>query len=124
MKKFLLFAVTCITFISCRYHRDRDVSITYSDDDRHYSMDAHFSKKKIREVERYMDRTLGETYDMSFTNSRMDSRITDDHTLVYIKKYPGHIKIKLDKYENSEEAYERVREICEGIEEVLIVERR
>lgn len=68
-----------------------------------------------------MDRMLGDAGDMSFVNTRIDGKIAlNDHTIFYIKKYPGHIIIKLNKYENSEEAYERVRNMCEGIEDVII----
>ena len=117
-----LIALACITFMSCRDH-NRDLSITYHDADEHYSMHAHFSKRKIREVERYLDRALGDATQMSFVNSRINGKIAlDDHTIFYIKKYPGHIKIRLNKYENSEAAYERIREMCEAMKEVIIDE--
>ena len=124
MKKFIpliaLIALACITFISCRHHNS-DVSITYRNADEHYSMQAEFSKRKIKAVERYMDRMLGDVTNMSFINSRINGKIAlDDHTIFYIKKYPGYLKIRLNKYENSEEAYERIRAMCEGIEDVLI----
>ena len=124
MKKFVpliaLLALACITFMSCRHH-DGDVSITYNDAEEHYSMNAHFSKRKIKAVERYMDRMLGDASDMSFVSTRINGRIAlADHTVFYIKKYPGYIKIRLNKYENSEEAYERIREMCEGIKDVII----
>ena len=43
----------------------------------------------------------------------------DGHTTFYMKKYPGRIKIKLDKDENSYEAYHRIKAICEGIKKVI-----
>jgi hypothetical protein len=124
MKKFIpliaLISLACITFMSCLHH-DNDISITYNDEDEHYSMKASFSKRKVKAVERYMDRMLGDVTDMSFINSRINGKIAlDDHTLFYIKKYPGHIKIRLNKYENTEEAYERIRAMCEGMKDVLI----
>ena len=113
-----LIALACITLLSC--HHDRDISITYNDDDGFYSMNAYFDRRKIREVERYMDRMLGDVSNTSFVNTRIDGTIAlEDHTIFYLKKLPGHIKIKLDKYKNSEEAYERVREMCEGMKDVL-----
>ena len=38
---------------------------------------------------------------------------------IYIKKYPGRIEIKLDKDENSYEAYHRIKSMCEGMKKVL-----
>lgn len=121
MKKFFpLLVLASILFISCRDH-NRDVSITYHDADEHYSMHASFSKKKIRDVERYMDRMLGDVTNMSFVNSRINGEIAlDDNTVFYIKKSPGNLKIRLNKYQNSEAGFERIRELCEGIEDVIV----
>ena len=38
-----------------------------------------------------------------------------DHTTFYIKKYAGFLEIKLNKEENSDEAYQRIKSMCEGI---------
>ena len=57
---------------------------------------------------------------MSFVNSRIDGTIAlDDHTIFYIKKYPGFIEIELDKDKNSDVAYRRIKSMCEGIKRVL-----
>ena len=101
-------------------HNDRDINITLNESDHYYSMKAYFSKSKTRDVERYMDSRIGRRSNMSFMNSQIDGRLAlDDHTNFYIKKSPGFLKIKLDKAENSEEAYERIRSMCEGIKNVL-----
>src|SRR5687767_7547787 len=113
-----LIALACITFISC--HHDHDMSITYNDEDGYYSMNAHFNKNKMWEVERYMDRMIGAATKMSFVKTRIDGELAlENQGTFYIKKYPGHIKIKLDKEKNSEEAYETIREMCEGMTAVL-----
>jgi hypothetical protein len=119
MKKLVpLFALACITFISC--HHEDDISITYNDADNYYSMNACFSKSKTRDVEEYMDTRIGRRSNMSFVNSRIDGRLgLDDHTTFYIEKYPGHLKIKLDKDENSHEAYWRIKDMCEGMKTLL-----
>jgi hypothetical protein len=123
MKKLVpLFALACITIISC--HHDRDIHITTNDGDNDFYMNAHFSKHKTRAIERYMDRVLGRQRNMSFINSRIDGTIAlDDHTIFYIEKHPGHIKIKLDKDKNSEESYEEIRDMCEGMKEMLTREQ-
>ena len=124
MKKFpaLFFcAITCIvTAFSCM-HSDGDTSLSYHDSGQYYSMKAYFSRGKTREVEEYMDSRIGKRSNMSFVNSRIDGRLAlDDHTTFYIKKSPGVLKIKLDKNENSGEAYERIKSMCEGIKKVLV----
>ena len=38
-----------------------------------------------------------------------------DHTTFYIKKYAGFLEIKFDKDENSDEGYQRIKSMCDGI---------
>jgi hypothetical protein len=113
-------AVACtITFLSC-VHNDRDINLSFNDSDHYYSMKAYFSKNKTRDIEHYLDSKIGRRSNMSFVNSQIDGKLAlDDHTTFYIKKSPGLLKIKFDKSENSNEAYERIRSMCEGIKKVL-----
>ncbi len=108
-----------MTLIAC-WHHGNNTSITLSEFGHYYSMKAHFSKSKTKHLEEYMDEMIGTTGNTSFVNTNIDGQIAlDDHTVFYIKKYPGFIRIKLDKDENSDEAYYRIKSMCEGIKEVL-----
>ena len=121
MKKLqaLFYMLTCITIPSCMHH-DGNLNISYSESDHYYSMKADFSKSKTRDVEEYMDRRIGTRSNMSFVNTRIDGTLAlDDHTTFYIKKYPGYVEIKLDKDENSGDAYQHIKSMCEGIKKVL-----
>src|SRR5256885_11599803 len=121
MKKLqaLFYLLTCITITSCM-DRDGNIDINYKESDHYYLMRADFSKSKTRDVEEYMDRRIGTRSKMSFVNSRIDGTLAlDDHTKFYIKKYPGFIEIKLDKDENSRNAYQQIKSMCEGIKKVL-----
>lgn len=109
-----------LTIMSCN-HRDKNIDITYSENEQYYSMIANFGKSKTRDVEKYMDYKIGHRSNMSFVNSTIDGTIAlDDHTTFYLKKEPGHIKLKFDKTENSGEAYDRVKAMCQGIKKVVI----
>jgi len=67
-----------------------------------------------------MNYKIGDASNMSFTNTRIDGQLSlNDHTTFYIKKYPGYLKIKLDKGKNSDESYYRIKEMCEGIKKVI-----
>ncbi len=121
MKKLIIVmcAFACISVISCR-HNERDINITYNESDQYYSMIAHFGKSKTRGVEKYMDHKLGKKSNISFMNAQIDGNVTlDDDTRFYLKKQPGLIKIKLDKTSNSDEAYVRVKAMCQGIKKVV-----
>ena len=81
---------------------------------------ARFNTGKTNDVDEFMDYKIGNKSNMSFVHSRIDGKLAlDDHTTFYIKKYPGYLQIKLDKDENSVEAYERIKSMCEGIKKVI-----
>jgi len=122
MKKLPLlffYVLTCTSFISCM-HNDHDINIAYTEDDHYYSVNAHFPKSETRDVDEYMDDKIGRRSKMPFVNSRIDGTITlDDHTKFYIKKSPGVLEIKLNKDENTDEAYREIKLMCQGIKKIL-----
>jgi hypothetical protein len=109
--------VICTTIVSCRFHHN--TSISYSENRHYYKMKASFSRNKTGAVERYMDDMLS-AGTMSFHRTRIDGEIAlDDHSTFYIRKHAGYLYIKLDKDENSDEAYYKIKAMCEGIKKVL-----
>ena len=103
---------------SCRHHGD--ISLKYSESDKYYTMDAWFREDQTSAVEEYMDDKIGTQSNTSFRNTRMDIRLgLDDHTNFFIEKFPGHLKIELNKRENSAESYREIKSMCEGIKDVL-----
>ncbi|HVX26193.1 MAG TPA: hypothetical protein VHB70_07610 [Parafilimonas sp.] len=117
----ILFNLFALCFcISCNeiYHHNTNIHISESALD--YTMYVHYPPGETHAVENYMDCKIGRSSDMSFVNSRIDAQLTlNDHTTFYLKKYPGYLKIKLDKARNSEQAYDRIKNMCEGIKKVL-----
>jgi len=82
-------------------------------------MKASFSRNKTGAVERYLDDMLA-AGNMSFRHTRIDGDIAlDDHSAFYIKIRTGYLYIKFDKDQNSDEAYYKIRSMCEGIKRVL-----
>lgn len=105
---------------SCSQSNNGNVNISISESGHYYKMLAHFNTRKTADVDEFMDDKIGNRSNMSFVNSRIDGKLAlDDHTTFYIKKYPGYLQIKLDKEENSAEAYERIKSMCEGIKKVI-----
>jgi hypothetical protein len=116
----LLFALFFVSIgISCR-DNNGNTDISYSESAHSYSMKAHFPGNKMRNVENYMDARIGKESNMSFVNAQIDGTLSlDDHTIFYIEKSPGTLKIKLDKDKNSDESYQEIKSMCEGIKKVL-----
>lgn len=118
-KSILVFTLFCCMFVSCRHHKG-DISIEYSESRNYYSMNAWFGENQTREVEEYLDEKIGRQNNVSFVRTKMDGWIgLDDHTNFFIKKFPGHISIELDKRKNSHDSYRQIKSLCEGMKEVL-----
>jgi acetoin utilization deacetylase AcuC-like enzyme len=116
----LFYALLCSLLLSCGYH-DNNTSISYRDKDQYYSMNANFSEKRMRTVERYMNERIGRKNNISFSNTQTNAMFTlDDGTKFHMEKYPGHIEIKLDKTENTHKAYRNIKEMCEGMKNVIL----
>jgi len=124
MKKvFILIAASLIllnVLSSCyNYHSNDDVSISIKEDDNEYRLSARFDDRKTRAIQNYICE-FAEQRNFFKAGHHIDGTVTlDDNTRVYIKSYEGHLKIKFDKEENSDESYEKVQEMCEGIKELL-----
>jgi hypothetical protein len=111
---FLTTAATFMHFAGIRYDHDNNISFHISDNDDMYQMFARYGRHRTSEVQSYLDRTLGT--DHMFRKSKINATITlDDHTRFYVRNSPGRLVIKLNRDENSEEAYWRMKELTEGL---------
>ncbi len=108
-----------LVFSSClRRHHHTSVSISESEDI--YQLFASYDKNNTRKVQRLLDEDLGNNINSSFRNARIDGRIAlDDKTIFYIRMFPGELKIKFDKTENSGESCIKLKEVCEDIKDLL-----
>ena len=105
--------------ISCGHHNQQN-SITYKDKESYYSMNAHFNKNKTRAVEHYMNEKIGRRNNRSFLHSKTDALITlEDGTKFHLEKWDGHIEIKLNKNENSNNSYYLIKDLCQGMKNVI-----
>lgn len=122
MKKLttILFCLLACAAITSCFHNDHNTSITFQDSEHEYSMKAYFPKSKTREVAEYMNATIGQKNSISFTNTQTDATLTlDDHTKFYMKKNPGFLEIKFNKNQNSDESFEEIKSMCQGIKQEL-----
>lgn len=105
---------------SCNKLYHHDINIHVSESVYNYSMYVNYPADETRILEEYMNYKIGRASNMSFINARINGQLAlNDHTTFYIKKYPGYLKIKLDKEKNSQQSYHRIKDMCEGIKKVL-----
>lgn len=120
-KQFILvvLGLMIVSALSSCFH-NHDISISISDDEDEYEMEAVYQRNQTRAIRAYLNEHLLSNNAVSFKSKAMDEEITlDDHTTFYINSYPGELTIKIDKTKNSEESFERVRQACEEIKEIL-----
>jgi hypothetical protein len=128
MKTRFLFVTVALflgtTLSSCYhdYHHEHDnISISIQEDDDEYRLNARFDENKTTAIDDYIKSCTGSDGHYRYTgHGNINAMLTlDDNSQVYIKSRDGRLKIKFDKEGNSEASYERVRDMCEGIKEIL-----
>ncbi len=123
MKTYLVVAVTgfiLMGLVSCFHHRN-DVSITISDNADEYEMDALYNKRKTHAVRIYLnERLLDKKTGLYKKNVDSEEITLDDNTKLYLDAYPGSLRIKIDKDENSPGSYEKIKQACEEIKEIML----
>jgi hypothetical protein len=106
-------------FSSCLW-RHHHSSVSISDSPDVYQIYASYDKSKTHKLQRLLDEDLRNDEDLSFRNAKVDAMITlEDRTTFYMQLFPGELKIKFDKTENSGEAYMKMKDICEDIKDLL-----
>ena len=123
MKK-LFYFITCCMFsvsmlTSCSKSEGR-TSITHSESEDVYKLVASYPTDKTDKVQRYMDTALEPGRGISFRNTEMDANLTLDNKMsFYIKSSPGELKIEMNKNNNSQENYLKMKEMGKGIKDAL-----
>jgi hypothetical protein len=119
MKKFLVpaAAMLMIAFTSC-FHHHNDMSVTISENDEAFEMDAAYRKSKTHDVEVYLnDHLLNGA--VTIRNKRGEEIILDDDTKFNLRSRPGRLHISIDKSENPEASCEKIRIVCEDLQDIL-----
>ena len=109
-----LFVTGIFVFILYKMSDHNGISIRINESDNTYQFYASYGKNKTRQLQKYLDGQLNTN--KMLEDSKMDSYITlKDNTVLYIKTTPGKLLIKLDKNENTDAAYARIKRIGEQV---------
>jgi len=102
-------------------HRDHNLSVSVKESDDEYQFAASFDEDKTRKVQSFISNyTRSKAPFRHGGNVEIDANTTlDDNAQVYIRCHAGRIKIKFDRDDNSELAYQHAKEMCEGIKDIL-----
>jgi hypothetical protein len=101
-------------FAGTQFDDDDNITLRIKENEDQYQVYARYSRHRAPDVQSYLDRTLGT--DHMFRKTKIDATITlDDHTRFYVRNSPGKLVIRLNRDENSEQAYWRLKELAEGL---------
>ena len=124
MKKIFLFVILCllvftgfVTYIMYKVEYSNNISINVSDSEDTYRITARYSRSQSARVQRYL---CDELHSEVFKEKRViNYLVLGEKARVYVKTSPGRLLLKIDKNENDEESYDKMKEIAEGIKHRL-----
>lgn len=102
--------------ISCN---NGDVRIAVKDEDDYYRFKARFDDNLSRDVSEFLNDHISPVR----IDPERDSKIVTvlpDQTRVTLESSPGEVMIYLDKDENSRDSYHRIKNLCEGVKDVIL----
>ncbi|MDR6806391.1 hypothetical protein J2Y45_003583 [Dyadobacter sp. BE34] len=113
--------VVLAMLVSC--NNNGDVSIAVKDEDDYYRFRAQFDDNLSADVSRFLNDQLSTVR----IDPEKDSKIITvlpDQTRITVESSPGEVMIYLDKDENSRDAYHRIKNLCEGVKDVILKHNR
>lgn len=124
MKKIFLFVILCllvftgfVTYIMYKIEYSNNISINVSDSEDTYRITARYSHRQSARVQHYL---CDELHSEVFKERRViNYLVLGEKARVYVKKSPGRLLLSINKNENDEESYVKMKEIAEGIKHRL-----
>ena len=117
IKSLLISQIVMIAMlVSCH---NGGVSIAVKDKDDSYRFKARFDE----DLSPYVSEFLNEHISTVRIDPEKDSKIITvlpDQTRLTVESSPGELMVYLDKEENSRDSYHRVKNLCEGIKDVIL----
>ncbi len=117
---FIMLLSGCIHYQTDRVRHGR-LSVTMKESDSQFRLDAKFKRSQTDDVARiirqYLGRIVSDEENLSATFTIRD----DDKLFVRLRK--GRLKIRFDKDENDEAAYERVKKLADHMKAMVTSEQ-
>lgn len=117
MKTLLISQIAMLAMLfSCN---NGDVSIAVKDEDDYYRFKAQFDENLSSDVTEFLNDRLSTVR----IDPERDSKIITvlpDQTRLTLESSPGELMVYLDKDENSRDSYHRIKNLCEGVKDVIL----
>lgn len=115
------FIIVLVYFLcaACHLHRNR-TEVSIQETAAVFQMKASFNEHKTRAIATYINENLRSHSTKIVTREDVEETvILDDDTKLYVQSYPGSLKIKFNKNENSAASFDRVKNICHDLKMVI-----
>jgi hypothetical protein len=97
-------------------------SISISEDDNSYQLEAVYNVGNTGRVERYINRCISPNSLGKSENDYFDVTTSlTDGTVFCVKESPGKLKVEFNKRKNSTASYYRIKKMCDGVKGVLVI---
>lgn len=109
-----------LVFCAC-WHNNHRINISVKEKESSYQFSAVYNENKTAEVLHYINKSVSPSMLFGSTEAYVNATTQlYDGTRFYIKSHPGYLKIRLDKGNNSTAAYERIKEMCNGLKTIMV----
>ncbi|GAB3705953.1 hypothetical protein GCM10027592_38980 [Spirosoma flavus] len=115
MKYLSILLLIVSSLVACS---DGDIKISVTDSDDTYEFFAKYDKKKTQRVQDFINQKMAPGSNVTGDNIDITTTL-DDNTRFELEEYPGKVRVKLDKEDNSEASYRRVKDMCEGVKRIV-----
>lgn len=96
-----------------------DVNIAVKDEDDYYRFKAHFDDNLSPDVAEFLNDHLATVRIDPERDSKVIT-VLPDQTRITVESSPGELMVYLDKDENSRDSYHRIKNLCEGVKNVIL----
>ena len=117
---FIMLLSGCVRYETDRVRHGR-VSITVKESDHQFRIDAKFKRSQTDQVARIIKEELDR--DISDENIHATTFTIREDDKLFVRLRKGRLKIRFDKDENDEEAYNRVKRLADQIKLIIASEQ-
>lgn len=120
MKKILLMiALVAVLASGCGLGDSANQSIAVRSTDDAYNFKATFAKRKSKRVAEYIESALKDDRIFEKGYEKNAELLLGDGSRFYLKASPGFVEIDFKKSKNSFTSYQKLKDLCAGIKDVL-----
>lgn len=111
-------------FSACNIPADHDIRISVHDNPDAYGFVARYNPNDAPDVQYFVEKRLEQNGFATGNEKNIETTVLlNDGTDMYIRSSPGLLKIRLNRHDNSEASYREVKQICEGVKNMLAGKR-